>query len=132
MALLSMWCPVVAAEQEAPGGVPAAPAGPAFIRLAPISVPVIKDNRVAAQVDIALALELVEGKTADDLEPKRRQLQDAFISDVYAIFQQRPDASRPMDGAIVKERLRRTADRVLEPGLVKDVLIIQLFQQPRH
>lgn len=118
-----------AAEQEGKAK-PAVPAGPVFVKLPPINVPVITGNRLAAQVGISLSLELFDGKTADDLEPKQRQLQDAFIRDLYVIFQQRTDPAHPVDGGLIKSRLKITADRVLGPGLVKDVLIGQLFEQP--
>lgn len=127
-----MWCQAAAAENEAPDGKPPLPAEPAFVKLAPINIPVIKGNQVTQQVDILLELELAQGKTKGDVEPKLPELQDAFLTDLYVIFQQRPDASQPIDGALLKERLHRTADRILDPGLVKDVLIMRLFQQPHR
>jgi hypothetical protein len=119
---------VAAADGET--GTQAAPEGPVFVRLAPINIPVIEGNRVSAQVGVALSLELVEGKTAADLEPLRRQLFDAYINDLYAIFQQRIDPVHPVDANLIKDRLRLTTERLLGPGLVKDVLIVQLFRRP--
>lgn len=121
---------VTAAEEEGGKAKPAVPAGPVFVKMPPINVPVINGNRVAAQVGISVSLELVDGKTAADLEPKQRLLQDAFIRDLYVIFQQRTDPAHPVDGGLIKSRLMMTAERVLGPGLVKDVLIGHLFEQP--
>jgi hypothetical protein len=100
--------------------------------LDPITVPVIEGNRVAAQVDIQVMLELAPGKTKEGIEPKQRQLIDAFIRTLYALFQQQTDVSEPIDGTIIKARLRHSAAEVLGPDTVQDVLIQRLFEQPRR
>jgi flagellar basal body-associated protein FliL len=132
-AVLTGGVPVLAAaphhEQEEEGK-PAPPAGPAFVKMLPINVPIINGNRVSAQVGISLSLELVDGKTADDLEDKLPVLQDAFIKDLYVIFQQRIDQGRPLSGELIKSRLLLTAGRVVGQGIVKSVLIEQMFEQP--
>jgi len=117
----------------APAGASEAPAkvGPTFIALAPIVLPVFEGNVVARQAGVLLSLELVEGKTEADVEPQRRRLVDAFISDLYALFEQRHGADRVIDAAAVKERLGATAARILGPGVVRAVLIQQAFERPR-
>jgi hypothetical protein len=121
--------PALAAEEKA--GPAAPPPGPVFIKLPPINIPVIEGNKVVAQVDISLMVELAEGRTAESVEAQHTRLLDAFISDCYGLFQQRTQPGRTIDGQAVKERLRGTARRILGRDAVKDVLIEQFFEQPR-
>jgi hypothetical protein len=116
-----------------PAGANEAPAklGPTFIALAPIVLPVFEGNVVARQAGVLLSLELVEGKSEADVEPQRRRLVDAFISDLYALFEQRHGADRVIDAPAIKQRLGATADRILGPGIVRAVLIQQAFERPR-
>ena len=119
------------ARAEETGHAPPAPAGPAFVQLAPISIPVINGDRVAYQAGVILTLELAPGLTKADLEEKRRQLTDAFINDLYVIFQHDATGNRLASGQVIKLRMQRVADRVLGPGIVKEVLITRLFEQAR-
>jgi hypothetical protein len=107
------------------------PAGPAFVKIPPIVVPVIEGDKVTRQVGVNLVLELAEGRSADDIAPKQQRLHDAFISDLYGIYQARAGSDRPVSEQVVKARFGRSAARVLGPGVVKDVLIQQMFEQPR-
>jgi hypothetical protein len=107
------------------------PTGPAFVKIPPIVVPVIEGDKVTRQVGVNLVLELAEGRSADDIAPKQQRLQDAFISDLYGIYQARAGSDRPVSEQVVKARFGRSAARVLGPGVVKDVLIQQMFEQPR-
>jgi flagellar protein FliL len=118
----------------APAGAneaPPSPAGPAFVTLAPIVLPVFEGDAVKRQAGVLLSLELVEGKTVADVEPQRRRLVDAFIGDLYALFEQRQDADRVIDAPLIKERLGATAARILGPGVVREVLIQQAFERTR-
>jgi len=106
-------------------------AGPTFIRLAPIVLPVFAGNRVSRQVGLVLALELEPGKTEADYEPHRRRLYDAFISDLYALYDQLGGNDRVIEPAVIKQRLLETSQRVLGHGFVHEVLIQQAFERPR-
>jgi flagellar protein FliL len=112
-------------------GTPAA-GGPAYMTLAPIVLPVFDGNTVTRQAGVMLTLELAEGKTEADVEPQRRRLVDAFISDLYALFEQRHDADRVIDAGLIKSRLGETATRILGPGVVHEVLIQQAFERQRR
>ena len=107
------------------------PGGPPFVKLPLFSIPVIEGDKVTRQVAIWIVLELAEGQSAATLEPKERQLIDAFLRDLYGMFAQRSGANRIAIQASIKERLARTADNVLGPGIVKQVLIQQLYEQER-
>lgn len=112
---------------EAGGPIPGAPV---YVAFPPIVLPVIGHNRVTEQVGVAVSLELAKGQAADSVEAKRTALTDAFISDLYGIFQQRAALHRVADSTLIKARLLQTANRILGSGVVKDVLIEKLFEQP--
>jgi flagellar protein FliL len=106
--------------------------GPTYVRLPPIVLPVFVGNRIARRAGIVLALELEPGKTETDLEPKRRQLYDAFITDLYALYDEEGGDDRVIDAERIKQRLQETADRILGTGLVHEVLIQQAFERPQN
>jgi flagellar basal body-associated protein FliL len=102
-----------------------------FVQLAPIFVPVIEKNSVSRQVSIAVAIEIADGAEAKGVEVKRRALDDAFLSDVYGYVQQRGGIGAPRGELALKERLRQTAQRVLDPVEVREVEIEVFFEQRR-
>jgi flagellar basal body-associated protein FliL len=134
--LLLLADPALAAEPEhgghgQPSEGPPAPQGPVFVRMPPIVVPVIEGDKVTRQVGVNIVLELAEGHGEADVAPKRQLLQDAFIRDLYGIYQARAGTGRAVSEQVVKARFGRSAAAILGPGVVQDVLIQQLFEQPR-
>jgi flagellar basal body-associated protein FliL len=129
LAVLLTALPALAAEHD--GAEQKRPEGPVFVKLAPIVLPVIEANSVTRQVGILVTLELVEGQSMASIEPKRRQLRDAFITELYRIYGWRSTADHVVNEALIKDRLARAADRVLGAGVVQAVLIGQLLEQDR-
>jgi flagellar basal body-associated protein FliL len=107
------------------------PGEPFFVQLAPIFVPVIDKDKVSRQVSVAVAVEIADGGEASKVEDKRRALNDAFLRDIYAFVQQRGGIGSPQGASALKERLRTTAARVLEPVAVKEVEIEEFFERDR-
>jgi len=108
------------------------PGEPFFVQLAPIFVPVIdKKDTVSRQVSIAVAVEIADGGEVPKVEDKRRALSDAFLRDIYAFVQQRGGIGSPQGASALKDRLRITAARVLDPVAVKEVEIEEFFEQGR-
>src|SRR5713226_3228611 len=111
------------------GSEEAAPAvtGPAFVRLPLFNIPVIERDRVTRQVTVGIALELADGLRAESIDGKKPAVIDAFLRDLYGMFAQRGSASRIANQQSIKQRLTQTADRVLGPGTVRQVLVLQLL-----
>ena len=123
--------PALAAGEDSPEGAPApAVSGPAFVKLPLFNIPVIEGDKVTRQITVGIALELVEGLKADSIEEKKPEVIDAFLRDLYAMFAQRSGTSRVAVEGSIKQRLAQTADRVLGPGKVRQVLIIDLLERP--
>jgi hypothetical protein len=117
-----------AADRSAdPGMIDGAPA---YVRFAPIFTPIIEGDQVTRQIGVTLMLQLDPGQEKDGIEAKHLQLNDAFVRDLYAFFQQRARV-QTIDEAYLKGRLLQTASAVIGPNVVKEVLIEQLFEQPQ-
>jgi flagellar protein FliL len=128
--LLGFSATTARAASDSPSGKgEAVPNGPLFVKLPIFQIPVIERDRVTRRVSVAVALELVQGMTQDNVTPKQPLLVDAFLSDLYAVFSQRANSSRVADGRLIRTRLQQIADRILGPGVVRQVLIEQLFEQ---
>ncbi|MBV9521454.1 MAG: hypothetical protein JO010_01590 [Alphaproteobacteria bacterium] len=106
-------------------------AGPTFVQIPPIVLPVVEGNRVTRTAGLVLVLELEKGRTEAELEPNRVKLRDAFITDFYSFVDQHSQAPRAIDAGAVKARLQATSDRILGPGFVHEVLVQQAFERPR-
>ena len=128
--LLGRPCPGIATENGQATGEGAA--GPVFVQMQPIVLPIVQGDRVTRTAGVVLSLELVKGKTEADLEPKRVKLRDAFITTLYAYMDQHSEEPRAIDAEAVKRRLEQTSERVLGPGVVRQVLIQQAFERPRR
>jgi flagellar basal body-associated protein FliL len=128
-ALFLAAAPCLAADRSAV--VMPVPGQPYFVQLAPIFVPVIGQNSVSTQVSVAVAVEIADGAKAKDVDEKRPALNDAFLRDFYGYVQQRGGVGGPQAEAALKERLRDTAQRVLDPIAVKEVEIEEFFEQSR-
>ena len=108
------------------------PGKPYFVQMAPIFVPVIdRHDNITHQVSIAVAVEIADGAKAHDVEDRRPELSDAFLTDIYAFVQQRGGIGSPESETALKQRLLATATRVLDPVSVRSVDIEEFFEQHR-
>ncbi|HJT05982.1 MAG TPA: hypothetical protein VJ747_03600 [Stellaceae bacterium] len=94
-------------------------------------LPVIERNAVTRQVGVLLTLELSDGHSAESVEPQRRQLTDAVITELYRVYGWRSTADRIVDETLIKDHVRAAANKVLGEGVVRAVLIRQLMEQER-
>ncbi|HWE73636.1 MAG TPA: hypothetical protein VG328_10790 [Stellaceae bacterium] len=122
--------PALAADREA---VPEMIEGaPAYVRFPPIFIPIIQGEQVTRQVGLTLMLELNKGEEKQPIEEKRLQLNDAFVRDLYAFFQQRSGMkSNDIDEMYLKDRLLKIADNVIGQKAVREVLIEQFYEQKK-
>lgn len=130
VAALSVAFPAMAADREA---VPEMVAGaPSYVRFPPIFIPIIQGDQVTRQIGVTLMLELAKGQEKEPIEAKRLQLNDAFVRDLYAFFQQRAGVkSNDIDEMYLKDRLLKVADNVIGEKAVREVLIQQFFEQKK-
>jgi len=119
-----------------PGPAPAAQASKegkkdasGFIRLAPIQVPIIVNRQVVGQAGVLVQLQLTDPRDFDAVDTQRARLLDAFLSELYGLFDQLEDRPVLVDPAIVKEHLGRVSDRILGPGKIRDIDILRTYEQ---
>ena len=105
--------------------------GPVYIKLPPIVLPVLTEHALR-QETLTLNLELVKGKTEEDVVPRQPVLYDAFMADLYNLYDQHSGDDRIIDPVQIKDMLQQTSDRVLGPGIVQSVLIQQVFERSRR
>ncbi len=106
------------------------PGKPYYFQLAPIFVPLIRQDKVTEQVSVAVAIEIADGGKLASAEEKRPELDDAFLREIYGFVQQRGGVGGAQTAAALKARLRQRAERILGQQLVMDVMIEQFFEQP--
>jgi hypothetical protein len=106
------------------------PGAPTFVELPIFHIPVIEGSAVTRRVSLLLALELEKGQPDDALDQKKPLLIDAYFQDLYGMFAQRSHADRVAEQQSIRERLSLTTVRILGPGVVHQVLIEQLYEQP--
>jgi flagellar FliL protein len=123
--------PALAVDREKGIKGPHVDGVPDFVDIQPIILPVIERNAVTRQVGIVVTLELADGEHADAVEPKRRQLTDAFIRELHTLYAWRSSSDRVVDEQLIKRRLLRVADAVMGQGVVHAILVRQLLEQGR-
>lgn len=137
-ALAPAWAEAAEHRSEGEGGGKAKGKGkepaegePIFIDVSPIVLPVIEGNSVTRQVGVLLTMELADQPAIAVVTDKRRELRDAFITELYRLYGWRSTADRVVKETLVKQRLQIAADRVLGPGVVRAILIRQIVEQER-
>ncbi|MBV9860937.1 MAG: hypothetical protein JO267_02190 [Alphaproteobacteria bacterium] len=98
-----------------------------FIRMAPIQVPIIAAGSVVGQAGVLVQLQLADPGQFDFVDKRRDLLLDAFLSEFYGLADQLEGTTAAIDPAIVKDHLLRTADRVLGPGKIVDLVILRSY-----
>jgi hypothetical protein len=129
--LLAGPCPAAAGEHGKAAKAEGVPDGPVYVKVPPLVLPVYQGDKVTRQAGVVVTLELVKGKTEADVEPNRRQLFDAFLTDLYAVYELRGNADRVIEPALVKQTLQEAGDRILGTGVIEQVLIQQAFERVR-
>lgn len=105
------------------------PGAATFVEWPTFNIPVIEGSAATRRVSPMLALELEKGQPDDALDEKKPVLIDAFFQDLYGMFAQRSHDDRVAEQQSIKERLSRTAVRILGPGVVREILIEQIYER---
>jgi flagellar protein FliL len=101
---------------------PPAPPPPSYVDFGLLIVPVIQDREVKKQVEMILRLEVPADKkelVANNLP----RLQNAYLQDMMAFMPLQLRDGQRLDVPGVRRRLMMTGEKVMGPGLIKDVMI---------
>ena len=92
------------------------------IKMKPMSIPVIQNNKVKLNLQIEIEL-----KTTENLEPKIIQnlpiLNDVYLRDLFAFIPRQLRKSKKLDKETLERRLRVVCQRTIGKGTIKAVIL---------
>ncbi|MEX2009258.1 MAG: hypothetical protein WEC41_03610 [Dongiaceae bacterium] len=103
--------------------VSAAAAPPTFVELPPMTVSVIRGDRVVRLLVVRVTLEMRPGDDPTAVDSALPRLTDAFLVELHGLFGYRLMDERGFDLELVRTRLKLVAARVVGADLVTDVLV---------
>lgn len=105
------------------------PAGPQFVPVGPLTVPIVRNGRIFQYVTIAVKLETKDGQGAEDIKARMPSLNDAYLSNLYGAFYVGEGMTGPLvDLKKIRDRLAFANAKVLPADTVQNILIQQVNQ----
>lgn len=106
-------------------------AGPTFVRLDPLVVPIMDNDGISQTISMMIVFEVADEEAGKKLESLKPRMKDAMIQNMYGMLNQKAAME---NGALrvgyVKERLNAVAQKVMGEGVVTDVLLQMVQQNP--
>ncbi len=101
-----------------------------FVKIDPLTLPIVNKKGVVQIVNISITLEVADPEKAKEIEKFIPRLKDAYIQDMYGSLGSATSltASGVVEVEIVKKRLNSVTQKVLGNDSVRDVLL-QAVQQ---
>lgn len=107
-------------------------AGPQFVPVGPLTVPILRDGRIYQYVTLTVKLETKDAAGASEITNRLPSLNDAYLSSLYGAFY----VGRDMNGNLIdieklRTRLASANAKVLPEDTVQNILIQQVNQSNR-
>jgi len=102
-----------------------------FVDMEPLGIPIFQGNKVAATVQIQIKLEANGESNAEFIKKKMPVLTDAFVRDLHSFLPRLLKAKERVDVLILKQRLQYISDKVAGKGMIENVLVQSVIDQPR-
>lgn len=100
-----------------------------FVKMDPLTLPVVNKNGVVQIVNISITLEVEDAEKAKEVEKFAPRLKDAYIQDMYGALSSNTAMTQGVvDVEVVKKRLNAITQKVIGNDSVRDVLL-QAVQQ---
>ncbi len=117
----------VAVETEATG-----PSGEPlhFVAMDVLVIPIYQGENAVATVQIQLKLEAADVEKGSEIAHMLPRLHDAFLRDLYGFIPRHLRKEERVNVALIKERLQMVGDKVAGPGVIKNILVQALLEQP--
>ena len=115
------WWFLLRGEEQAAVAEPP-PAPPEFVELDPLVLPLIQEGQVTHHVTLTVVVEVAGGGKEQVLIAKR-QLTDAFFSELYGLLARRFVRRQADVLPLLRRRLLVVSERMFGPGVVTGVLI---------
>jgi hypothetical protein len=95
---------------------------PAYVDFGLLVVPVIQDHEVKKQVEMIVRLEVPANKK-DLVANNLPRLQDAFLREMMEFLSVQMRDNQPLDVAATRQKLLQVGQKLLQPDLLRDVVI---------
>ncbi|MEE8351714.1 MAG: hypothetical protein V3R37_05935 [Rhodospirillales bacterium] len=102
-----------------------------FIDMEPLGIPIFRGNKVIATIQIQVKLETGNEDISDRIKRRLPVICDAFLRDLHSFMPRLLKAKERVDVLVVKQRLQYISDKVAGKGLIKNVLVQSVLDQPR-
>jgi flagellar basal body-associated protein FliL len=116
--------PFIAAETDKP--VEAPPTDPekmSLVDMAPMTISIFQDNRVAAMVQIHIKLETTDIDNVLKIKHMMPRINDAFMRELHGYIPRLIRKTGRLDVQAIKARLMLLTEKVAEKGVITGVLI---------
>ncbi len=116
------------APEQAEAPVEALPK-PNFVKIDPIILPLIQQNKVTRFITVVITLEMPIEDAILKVELVKPRLMDALFTELHSLFSMKMVREQGPDSTLVKQRVKLVSERILGPGTVDAVLVQGVSQQ---
>ena len=102
-----------------------------FVDMEPLAIPIFQGNRVAATVQIEVKLVTNSKDNVERIKQIMPVITNAFVLDLHSFMPRLLKAEERIDVLIIKQRLQLISNKVAGKGLIKNVLVQSVIDQPR-
>ena len=102
-----------------------------FIDMEPLGIPIFRGNKVAATIQIQVKLETNGEDNAEKIKHIMPVLTDAYVRDLHSFLPRLLRSEERIDVLIIKQRLQFIGNKVAGKGLIDNVLVQSVIDQPR-
>jgi flagellar FliL protein len=104
----------------------------AFVKIDPLTLPVVNKKGVVQIINISITLEVEDAEKAKEIEKFAPRLKDAYIQDMYGALSSKTAMNEHgiVEVDVIKKRLNAITTKVIGEDIVRDVLL-QAIQQRR-
>jgi len=102
---------------------------PVAIDMDRLTIPIFAEDRVAATVLIDLKVEAVGTENQEIVTKLLPRLSDAFFKDLYVFIPRVIRRQNKLSTDILAERMKLTGDKVLGPGVLHNVIIVEVTER---
>jgi len=116
-------------EESKPVSVRPNPLDTALVDLEPMQIPLFRDNKVDRSLFMHILIEVRRGSDEKLINDNLIRIVDSFLSYVHALnaLNIQPGVN---DRAFLKERLLVKAEEIVGPGIIIDLLFVNIFERP--
>lgn len=101
-----------------------------FVDMDPLAISIFQGNTVAGIIQIQVKLETNGEDNVIKIKRIMPIINDAFLRDLHSFMPRLLKAEERIDVLIIKQRLQLISDRVAGKGLIKNVLVQSVIDQP--